>query len=124
MDQEISQSAKVFTDLRVWQKGHKIVLHIYKITKSFPREEQYGLVSQLQRAAVSITSNIAEGFGRFGDADKRRFYVMAYGSLIELHNQVLIARDIQYITAEVSLETADMIVDLQKPLSKLIKACL
>ncbi|MEI7621701.1 MAG: four helix bundle protein [Candidatus Moraniibacteriota bacterium] len=88
---------KSFTDLNAWKLGHLLVLDIYKITKKFPMEERYGLISQMQRAAVSITSNIAEGFSRNTDKDKLQFYCMAHGSLTELQNQLLISRDLKYL---------------------------
>ena len=87
-----------FTDILAWQEGHKLVLDIYRLTKKFPKEEIFGLMSQMRRAAVSITSNIAEGFGRQGYKEKIQFFYVAQGSLIELKNQLLIARDIGYIS--------------------------
>ncbi len=89
-----------FTDLRVWQQAHALVLLIYRETKLFPKEEQFGLVSQLRRAIVSVTSNIAEGFSRPTYPDKLRFYYIALGSLVEVQNQLLIARDVGYLTVE------------------------
>lgn len=86
-----------FTDLIVWQEGHKLVIMIYEITKKFPREETYSLVDQMRRAATSITSNIAEGFGRQGYKEKLHFYYQAQGSLIELKNQILISKDVGYL---------------------------
>ena len=86
-----------FTDLRAWQEGHALVLAIYQATKHFPREELFALVSQMRRAAVSVTSNIAEGFGRHSYKEKIQFYYTAHGSLTELMNQVIIARDVGYI---------------------------
>jgi len=95
---------KDFKDLNTWQESHKLVLIIYKITKNFPKEEIFGLTSQMRRASVSITSNIAEGFGRQGYKEKIQFYYLAQGSLIELKNQILIARDIKYLNIEDSEE--------------------
>ena len=86
-----------FTDLLVWQESHKLVLMIYQATKNFPKEELFGLTSQLRRAAVSITSNIAEGFSRQGYKEKLQFYYMALGSLTESQNQLLIAKDLNYL---------------------------
>ncbi|MEK7170776.1 MAG: four helix bundle protein [Patescibacteria group bacterium] len=94
------EKIQTFTDLLVWQKGHELAIEVYKTTRKFPREELYGLTSQMRRAAVSITSNIAEGFGRIGYREKLQFYYISHGSLIELKNQLLIARDIDYLTNE------------------------
>jgi len=91
---------KSFSDLKAWQEGHKLVLLIYKLSQDFPREEIYSLTSQMRRAAVSITSNIAEGFGRQTYKEKVQFYYLAQGSLIELKNQILIAKDIGYLETE------------------------
>lgn len=88
---------KSFMDLKAWQEGHKLVLDIYRITEFFPKNEQYGLVSQMRRAAVSITSNVAEGFSRDSFSDKSHFYIMAHGSLTELQNQILVAKDVKHI---------------------------
>lgn len=91
---------KNFTDLIVWKNGHNLVLQIYKLTKKFPKEEKYGLSDQIRRAAVSITSNIAEGFGRMKYNDKAHFYTIALGSIYEVQNQILISKDIGYVTEE------------------------
>lgn len=88
---------KVFTDLTVWQESHQLVLEIYKITRSFPKNELFGLTNQMQRAVVSITSNIAEGFGRKTIKDKLHFYYISRGSLTEIQNQIMIAKDLNYI---------------------------
>lgn len=94
------QKIKSFTDLDAWKEGHKLVLDIYKITKDFPKEEQFGLTIQLRRAGVSFTSNIAEGFSRNSYKEKLQFYSTALGSLTEIQNQLLVAKDIGYITRE------------------------
>lgn len=95
MDKE---KIKSFEDLIVWREGHKLVLMIYNITSSFPDNEKFGLVSQMRRCVVSITSNIAEGFGRKGYKEKIQFYYISSGSFSELKNQILIARDVGYLT--------------------------
>ena len=91
---------KDFKDLNAWKEAHKLVLIVYEITKYFPKEEMFGLTNQMRRAAISITSNIAEGFGRQGYREKIQFYYLAQGSLIELKNQILTARDIKYISED------------------------
>jgi four helix bundle protein len=86
--------AKSFQDLLVWQKAHRLVLEVYRPTKTFPRDEQYGLTSQMRRAAVSIPANIAEGFKRKGRADKGRFINTAQASLEETRYYLILARDL------------------------------
>lgn len=88
-----------FTDLKVWQEGHELVIRVYRASKEFPKEELFGLTNQLRRAVVSVTSNIAEGFGRRGYKEKIQFYYLAQGSLIEAKNQILIVRDIGYLAS-------------------------
>ncbi len=114
-------SIKSFTDLTTWQQGHQLVLDIYRATKEFPRDEQFGLTSQIRRAAVSVTSNIAEGFSRPSFADKAHFYAMAQGSLTELQNQLLIAKDISYIEQKSFDKLAELTVVVHKLLTSLIK---
>ncbi len=89
-----------FTDLRVWQEGHSLVLEIYTASKTFPKDELFGLTSQIRRAAVSVTSNIAEGFVRQTKNDKINFYTTSLASLSELRSQLLIARDLEYISRD------------------------
>lgn len=112
---------KSFTDLRAWQEGHKLVLYIYKVTKQFPRDELFGLVSQMRRAAVSVTSNIAEGFGRSSYADKVRFYDMAQASNTELQNQLLIARDVGHLETKKFLPISHQSVLVHKIINGLLK---
>jgi len=112
---------KSFTDLDAWKEGHKLVLDIYKITKKFPKEEQFGLTIQLRRAGVSLTSNIAEGFSRNSYKEKLKFYSIALGSLTEIQNQLLVARDIGYITEKEFNQIADQSIKVNKIINGLIK---
>ena len=89
---------KDFTDLLVWQKAHSMVVMIYQLVSNFPKFEQYGLSDQMRRSAVSVTSNIAEGFGRQTAKEKGQYYYLAKGSLTELRNQLYVARDVGYVT--------------------------
>ena len=100
------QKIRSFTDLNTWKEGHKLVILIYKTTKLFPREELFSLVDQMRRAATSITSNIAEGFGRQSYKEKTQFYYLANGSIIELKNQILIAKDVGYLDTQIFNELA------------------
>jgi four helix bundle protein len=86
-----------FTDLKTWQEGHKLVICVYRITKTFPKEETYSLIDQMRRASASVTANIAEGFGRKTYKEKLHFYYISQGSLTELKNFILIARDVGYL---------------------------
>lgn len=113
---------KSFTDLRVWQMGHKLVLEIYKITRQFPNEELFGLTSQIRRAIVSFTSNIAEGFSRHSYKEKIQFYFMALGSLTEVQNQLFISHDLSYIDKETFQEIINQTTDINKMINGLIKS--
>ena len=88
---------KDFRKLQVWAKAHQLALTLYQVTASFPRDETYGLTSQIRRAASSIPSNIAEGCGREGDGELSRFCIIARGSASELEYQILLARDLKLI---------------------------
>ena len=88
--------AKTFEDLIVWQKAHQLVLAIYKMTRSFPQEELFGLTSQIRRSGVSVPANIAEGFKRKGKADKARFFNISQGSLEEVRYYLILAQDLGY----------------------------
>ncbi len=110
-----------FTQLVVWQRGHKLVLSIYKISKQFPKEEIFALTNQIRRAVVSITCNIAEGFSRSSYKDKAHFYDMSLGSLTETQNLLLIARDLEYMNNDKFNEMAAKSVEIQKMLYSLIK---
>lgn len=112
---------KSFTDLNAWRESHKLAIIIYKTTKTFPKEEVYSLVDQMRRAAISITSNIAEGFGRQTYKEKIQFYYIAQGSLIELKNQLLLARDIEYLSSKHFNEIAEQANCAHKLLQGLIK---
>jgi four helix bundle protein len=89
-----------FKQLKVWQKAHDLTLAIYRTTSTFPKEELYGLTSQMRRCAVSIGSNIAEGRGRDGDPDFQRFIGIAIGSTAELEYQMLVSRDLGYLNPD------------------------
>lgn len=100
MNKEATGKIREFTDLKAWQEAHQLVLFIYLATKSFPKDEMFVLTSQMRRAAVSITSNIAEGFGRRSYKEKVQFYYLAQGSLSELKSQLLVSRDVHYLPEE------------------------
>jgi four helix bundle protein len=110
-----------FKKLKVWEKGHQITLAIYKLTARFPKEELYGLTSQMRRAAASIVSNIAEGCGRAGRADFGRFLQMATGSASELEYQLLLAHDLNYLKAEEYQNLEKGVVEVKRMLSALMQ---
>jgi len=103
-----------FTDLYAWQEGHKLAVMIYKETEKFPQKEIFGLVNQMRRAAVSVTSNIAEGFCRSTSKDKYQFYTIALGSLNELHSQLIIARDVGYLSGDPFDSTVNQVTIVHK----------
>lgn len=96
--------AKAFTELVVWQKAHALTLRIYSLTRSFPRNEMFGLTSQMRRAAVSVPANIAEGFKKRGENDKVRFLNIAQGSLEECRYYLILAKDLEYATDTVLMD--------------------
>lgn len=113
---------KSFTDLIAWQKCHSLLILIYKITRSFPEDEKFGLTNQVRRATLSVTSNIAEGFGRNNVKEKTQFYGIAYGSLIEVQNQLLASRDVGYLNKQDFQEATILAIEAAKVLSGLRSA--
>ena len=124
MKYRISNTGKIktFKDLNVWKEGHILVLGIYKITELFPKEELFGLIDQMRRSAVSITSNIAEGFSRQGIKEKLQFYYISKGSLTELYNQILIAKDIKLVNNKSFEGIENQIIKVGKILTGLIRS--
>ncbi len=110
------ERSKKFTDLIVWQKAHEFVLAVYKMTKSFPKDETYGLTSQFRRASVSIPANIAEGFRKRGKNDKVRFLNISEGSLEECKYYLILSKDLEY------LEDNKDLTNLTEEVSKLLDA--
>ena len=110
-----------YRDLTVWQKACDLAQEVYSLTRQFPKEELYGIVSQMRRAAVSVPSNIAEGAEREGPAEYRRFLSIASGSLAELHTQVELARRFNYITTEQAQQLGLDINEISKMLYGLRK---
>jgi four helix bundle protein len=111
-----------YRDLRVWQFSMKLVVSVYRLTELFPKAELYGLTTQMRRAAVSVPSNIAEGKGRFTDRDRAHFYLQARGSLLELETQILIARELNYVSVTESEPLLDLSEEIGKMLNGLVQA--
>ena len=112
---------KDFRKLLVWDKAHQLTLAIYHVTATLPREETYGLVSQMRRAASSIPSNIAEGCGRDGDAELSRFCVLARGSASELEYQLLLSRDLKLIQSQDYEQLTQQTVEIKRMLTVLVQ---
>ena len=111
-----------YRDLLVWQRAMELVKEIYRVTKSFPKEEVYGLTAQIRRAAIAVPSNIAEGKGRYSTADVNHFLVQARGSLYELETQVLIATDLKYLSEAESKKLLDSSDEVARLLNGLIRS--
>ena len=112
---------KNFRDLDVWTKSHVSTLSIYRVTATFPREELYGLTSQMRRCAASIPANIAEGCGRQGDREFRRFLQIAMGSASELEYHLLLARDLEFLGAQQFRSLTSQVQEVKKMLAGLIR---
>ena len=110
-----------FRNLRVWEKAHALTLDVYKASKCFPREEIYGLTSQMRRASASIGANIAEGACRRGDVDFARFLQMAVGSASELEYHLLLARDLKLMEASDYHRLSDKAVEVKRMLASLLQ---
>ncbi len=111
-----------FKEVKAWQLSYELTIAVYELSKQFPKDELYGLTNQIKRAAVSVPSNIAEGFGWRGDREKDNFYSIAHGSLTEVENQLLIAKGVGYITEQDLREIEPLVVEVHKTLYGLRKA--
>jgi four helix bundle protein len=119
--QRRNRVASDYRELEVWAKAHALTLAVYTVTTKFPREENYGLTSQIRRASASIPSNIAEGCGRGGDPEFARFLQIAAGSASELDYQLLLAKDLEYVSAQEHDQLADELTQIRKMLTALIQ---
>lgn len=111
-----------FEKLNVWQKSRQLSVAIYTLTKSFPDEERFGLISQMRRCAVSVSSNIAEGSGRHSSKDKARFTEISYSSLLELLNQLILSQDLGLISEEQLTTIRESISEIAAMLEGLYKS--
>lgn len=112
---------KDFRSLRVWEKAHELALRVYPDTTGFPREETYGLMSQIRRAAASVPANIAEGCGRGGDGEFSRFVQIAMGSASELEYHLLLAKDLRFLDEPHFRSLEESVTEVKKMLSSLIR---
>jgi four helix bundle protein len=110
-----------FQDLSIWQRSHMLTLKVYSVTKSFPSDELYGLISQMRRSSSSIPTNIAEGSGRNSNAELKRFLVIATGSCSELQYQVLLSRDLKFIHEDLYKELENEIIEIRKMIYSFIQ---
>jgi len=110
-----------FKDLDAWKEGHNLVMMVYEVTRLFPKEEIFGLVSQMRRCAVSITSNLAEGFSRQSYKEKIQFYSITLGSITELQNQLVIAKDVGFLPSEKFKDLDNQSIRVHKITNGLIK---
>ena len=113
-----------FEKLQAWHGAHKMVVRLYEITAKFPAEERYGLTQQLRRAAVSVSSNLSEGSGRFSAKDQGHFYSTAYSSLMEALNQILIAKDLGWVSLDAYEELRGHMEGLSAVITALRKSIL
>ena len=113
---------KSYRDLKVWQKSYNLCLKLYRITAKFPTEERYGLTSQIRRSAVSIPSNIAEGYGRKTTVDYIRFLYISYSSICELETQIYLAGDLNLISIVELEPLKQAIAEIERMLKTLIKS--
>ncbi|HTR66481.1 MAG TPA: four helix bundle protein [Terriglobales bacterium] len=111
---------KDFRDLQVWEKAHRVTLDIYRATAGFPRQEMYGLTSQIRRCSASVAANIAEGCGRRGNGEFHRFLQIASGSASELDYHLLLARDLEFLTNGNYQELAKCLAEVRRMLTALI----
>lgn len=116
----MKEFVKTYKDLTVWKKSYNLTLEIYKITKLFPKEETYSLISQMRRAAISVVSNIVEGFCRQHTQEYIQFLHHSYSSLAELETQLLLSKDLGYVK-EVDLPLLEYINEIERMLFKLIQ---
>jgi four helix bundle protein len=113
---------KNYKELKVWQKAYQLCLEVYRITKAFPKEEVYGLTSQIRRAAVSVPSNIAEGYGRKTRGEYVQALYVAYGSNCELETQILLSGDLGFIEAKFFTQLQERVEEVERMLKRLIKS--
>ena len=111
-----------YKDLKVWQKSYNLCLLIYKVTSDFPRQEQYNLVSQIRRTAVSLPSNIAEGYGRKTTVEYIRYLYIAYGSHCELETQVSLSGDLELIKPDILDKIQQDIAEVERMIKSLINS--
>ncbi|MEX0647135.1 MAG: four helix bundle protein [Balneolaceae bacterium] len=111
-----------YKELKVWNKSVALATDVYKVTKKFPESEMYGITSQIRRSSVSISSNIAEGAGRAGKKEFKHFLNISYGSSFELETQLIISKNLEYLSEKEFNSLQGLLIEIQKMLYTLIKS--
>ena len=119
MDLGVSMYLKSYKELIVWQKSIRLVKQVFILTAKFPKSELYGIVSQIRRAAVSVPSNIAEGYGRRSTKEYLHFYSIAYGSALELETQIIIAKELSFAQEDDFVSVDQLLEEVLKMLNKM-----
>jgi len=117
----MSERIKTYRDLDIWKKGIELVKKVYVMTGKFPKEETYGLSSQMRRSAISVPSNVAEGFRRYHNKEYRQFLYIALGSCAEFETQATISKELNYISSEKEKELLEMLDHVSRMITNLIK---
>lgn len=113
---------KNYKELKVWQKAYKLCLEVYRVSSGFPKDERFGLTSQIRKSAVSVPSNIAEGYGRKTKPDYIKFLYIAYGSICELETQIMLSGDLNYIDKAFFNETMKATNEVERMLKALMNS--
>jgi four helix bundle protein len=111
-----------FRQLKVWEKAHLLTLDVYRSTASFPREELFGMTSQMRRCSASVAANIAEGCGRTGNGDLHRFLSISSGSAVELEYFLLLAHDLDFVPADKYEKLQNQVLEIQRMLASLLRS--
>lgn len=117
----MGEKLQSFTELKAWQEGRRLASLVYRVTEKFPKSELFGLTNQMRRAAVSVSSNIAEGFGRASLKEKVQFYVIARGSILELQSRLFIASDLKFLSSQDQIFLVEQAEMTSKLLNGLIR---
>jgi four helix bundle protein len=111
-----------FSELSIWQKSHLLTLQVYSVTQAFPKDELFGLTSQMRRSSSSIPTNIAEGCGRNSNPELKRFLVISTGSCSELQYQLILSKDLKYIDEHLYKELVDKVIEIRKMIYSFIQS--
>ena len=119
--ENMQRKIKTYRDLDIWKVAIELVKDIYELTENFPKQELYGLVSQMRRSAVSVPSNVAEGFRRFHNKEYKQFLYMSLGSCAELETQITIAKELKYIQKDKEALLLEKLDHICRMISNLLK---